>query len=305
MPLRRSGTAGAPSLSCSTRRRGPRPGVGLGIGWSSVGRPLALAGLKSLGRPGVEGATWPPQSTVGGPRCPPWGAFRGGRLRLPNVQVDLLLETFGSTWREVREAALAAEQAGFGAVWVNDHLAGSVENAPYVLECWTVLSALAAEVPRIGLGPLVLNVANRDPGTLAVMAATLQHLSGGRLLLGIGAGAQSGTPYAIEQEALGRGFRSAEERRGDVERTITMLRRVWSGAVPPAAGFLRPEPVPPIVVGARGPKMAELAGHVGDGICVSAGPTMTELIANARTRPRPHRPRPATFIGDRLAPVVA
>lgn len=196
--------------------------------------------------------------------------------------VDLLLETFGSTWRDVREAALVAERAGFAGVWVNDHLAGSVQNAPYVLECWTVLSALAAEVPRIRVGPLVLNVANRDPGTLAVMAATLQHVSGGRLLLGIGAGAQSGTTYAIEQEALGHPVRNASERRSDVERAITMLRRVWSGDVPPARGFLVPVPLPPIVVGVRGPKMAELAGGVGDGICVSVGPAMTELVASAR-----------------------
>ena len=198
------------------------------------------------------------------------------------MQVDLLLETFGTTWREVLKAAVVAERAGFDGVWVNDHLAGSVQSAPHVLECWTVLSALAAEVPRITVGPLVLNVANRDPGTLAVMAATLQHLSAGRLLLGVGAGARSGSPFATEQEALGRSVPGAAERRQRVEDTITMLHRVWSGTVPPATGFLRPEPIPPILVAARGPKMAELAGRVGDGICVPLGPTMTELIALAR-----------------------
>lgn len=198
------------------------------------------------------------------------------------MQVDLLLETFGTTWQEVREAAVVAERAGFDGVWVNDHLAGSVQGAPHVLECWTVLSALAAEVPRIAVGPLVLNVDNRDPGTLAVMAATLQQLSAGRLLVGVGAGARPGSPFAIEQEALGRSVRGDVERRQRVEDTIIMLRRVWSGSVPPATGFLRPEPIPPIVVAALGPKMAELAGRVGDGICVPVGSTMTELIAVAR-----------------------
>lgn len=198
------------------------------------------------------------------------------------MRVDVLLESFGSRWPEIRDGALAAERAGFDGVWLNDHLAGSVEGASHVLECWTVLSALAVEVPRIALGPLVLNVANRDPGTLAVMAATLQHVSGGRLLLGLGAGARAGTSYAIEQEALGRLVLSGPERRRSVERTIAILRQVWSGAVAPAAGFLRPEPVPPILVAALGPKMAELAGRVGDGICVPVGSMMAELVAVAR-----------------------
>jgi alkanesulfonate monooxygenase SsuD/methylene tetrahydromethanopterin reductase-like flavin-dependent oxidoreductase (luciferase family) len=72
------------------------------------------------------------------------------------------------------------------------------------------------------------------------------------------------------------------ERRQRVESTITVLRRVWSGVVPPAAGFLRPQPVPPILVAAVGPKMADLAGRASDGICVPVGPTMTELVALAR-----------------------
>jgi alkanesulfonate monooxygenase SsuD/methylene tetrahydromethanopterin reductase-like flavin-dependent oxidoreductase (luciferase family) len=201
---------------------------------------------------------------------------------LEKVRVDVLLDTFGSPWPEVLDGALAAERAGFGCVWLNDHLAGSVEGARHVLECWTVLSALAASVPRIGLGSLVLNVANRDPGTLAVMAATLQQVSAGRLLLGLGAGARAGTPYATEQEALGRGLPTGPDRRLALESTIAVLRRVWSGSVPPASGFLRPEPVPPIVVAASGPKMAELAGRVGDGICVPVGSMPSELIAIAR-----------------------
>jgi alkanesulfonate monooxygenase SsuD/methylene tetrahydromethanopterin reductase-like flavin-dependent oxidoreductase (luciferase family) len=198
------------------------------------------------------------------------------------VKVDLLLETFGTKWRDVQEAASEAERAGFDGIWVNDHLAGSVQNADHVLECWTVLSALAVRVPRITLGPLVLNVANRDPGTLAVMAATLQHVSGGRLSMGIGAGARVGTMYATEQEALGRPVLGDAERRRSVERTIDMLHRVWSDAAPPATGFLKPQPIPPIVVAATGPKMAELAGRMGDGICLPLGSSMRELVDLAR-----------------------
>jgi alkanesulfonate monooxygenase SsuD/methylene tetrahydromethanopterin reductase-like flavin-dependent oxidoreductase (luciferase family) len=177
---------------------------------------------------------------------------------------------------------LAAERVGLDGVWLNDHLAGSVQGAPHVLECWTILSALAAKVPRIALGSLVLNIGNRDPGTLAVMAATLQHVSDGRLILGLGAGARAGTSYAIEQEALGRRVPADPERRRAVERTIATLRQVWSGVVPPATGFLRPEPTPPVVVAAFGPKMAELAGRVGDGVCVPAGSMLAEVVAVAR-----------------------
>jgi alkanesulfonate monooxygenase SsuD/methylene tetrahydromethanopterin reductase-like flavin-dependent oxidoreductase (luciferase family) len=198
------------------------------------------------------------------------------------VQVDVLLDSFGSRWPEIRDAALAAERAGLDGVWLNDHLAGSVEGAPHVLECWTVLSALAAEVPRIALGPLVLNVANRDPGTLAVMAATLQQVSGGRLLLGLGAGARPGSSFALEQEALGRRVPSDQQRRGRVERAVAILHQVWSGVAPPVAGFLRPDPVPPIVIAGSGGKMSELAGRVGDGVCVPVGSTMGSRIATAR-----------------------
>jgi alkanesulfonate monooxygenase SsuD/methylene tetrahydromethanopterin reductase-like flavin-dependent oxidoreductase (luciferase family) len=201
---------------------------------------------------------------------------------LQAVRVDLLFETFGTRWPELRQGALAAEQAGFDGVWLNDHLAGSVEGARRVLECWTSLVALAAVVPRMAIGPLVLNGANRDPGTLAVMAATLQEVSEGRLLLGLGAGAQAGTAYAIEQAALGRPVLHNRDRRGLVERTITVLRQVWSGAVPPASGFLRPQPVPPVVVAASGPKMAELAGRLGDGVCVRVSVAMAGLIAVSR-----------------------
>jgi alkanesulfonate monooxygenase SsuD/methylene tetrahydromethanopterin reductase-like flavin-dependent oxidoreductase (luciferase family) len=196
--------------------------------------------------------------------------------------VDLLLETFATTWQEVRAGALAAERLGFDGVWVNDHLAGSVADATHVLECWTVLTALAVEVPRIAVGPLVLNVANRDAGTLAVMAATLQHTSGGRLLVGLGAGAKAGSKYAVEQAALGRTVAGDRERRRQVEQTIATVHRVWSGEVPPASGFLRPEPVPPIIVAATGPKMAELAGRFSDGICVPVGATMAKMFDIAR-----------------------
>src|SRR5262245_33009880 len=175
------------------------------------------------------------------------------------MHVDLLFDPFGGRWEDLREACLMAEAAGFDGVWLYDHLAGSVHAAPHVLECWTTLTAIAAAVPRITVGSLVLNVANRDPGTLAVMAATLQEVSNGRLLLGIGAGGGHDTPYAAEQFALGRTVPAAPTRRRAVEAAVGTLRQVWSGAAGGVTGFLRPDPPPPVIIGGFGPKMAELA----------------------------------------------
>src|ERR1700730_8592869 len=191
--------------------------------------------------------------------------------RVHGVRVDVLLDPFDATWVDVRDAALVAEESGFDGVWTWDHLAGSVHRAPRVLECWTTLTALAATVPRMTIGPLVLNVANRDPGTLAVMAATLQEVSGGRLLLGLGAGGGLDTPYAAEQQALGREVAGDRGRRQLLEAGIATLREVWTGRAGGASAFRPYVYAPPIVGGAFGQKMAELAGRVGDGINLQAG----------------------------------
>ena len=190
------------------------------------------------------------------------------------MHVDLLLDPFGARWTELRDAAHAAVDAGFRGIWTYDHLDGRVYDAAHVLECWTMLSALAAVVPSVVLGPMVLNVANRHPGVLAAMAATLQDVSEGRLLLGLGAGAHPGSPYAREQEAIGRPVFGAAERREQVEQCVAELHRIWH-----APGFLHPDPEPPVVIAAFGPKMAEIAGRVGDGINARAThPRLRELV---------------------------
>jgi len=212
------------------------------------------------------------------------------------VLVDVLFDPFEGSWADVRAGALAAEQAGFDGVWLYDHLAGSVHSASRVLECWTTLTAIAAVVPRIAIGPLVLNVANRDAGTLAVMAATLQEMSGGRLLLGLGAGGGRDTPYAAEQLALGRRVPGDRARRRWVEDAVGRVREVWTGASGGAAGFLRPQPPPPIIIGGFGPKMAELAGRAGDGINAPGGPSVGKLIEIAREAHARAGRDPDTFV---------
>jgi alkanesulfonate monooxygenase SsuD/methylene tetrahydromethanopterin reductase-like flavin-dependent oxidoreductase (luciferase family) len=198
------------------------------------------------------------------------------------MHIDLLFDPFGARWDDVRAGAVAAEGAGFDGVWLNDHLAGSVHGETRVLECWTTLTAIAAVVPRIAIGPMVLNVANRDAGTLAVMAATLQEVSGGRLLLGLGAGGGRDVPYAQEQYALGRQVPSDGTRRANVEAAIATLREVWSGTSNGVSGFLRPDPPVPVIVAGFGPKMAELAGRLADGITVRDGPLLPSLLRVAR-----------------------
>jgi alkanesulfonate monooxygenase SsuD/methylene tetrahydromethanopterin reductase-like flavin-dependent oxidoreductase (luciferase family) len=193
------------------------------------------------------------------------------------LRLDLLLDPFGATWPELRDTATFAADSGFAGIWTYDHLDGRVFGADHVLECWTVLTALATTVPEVGIGPMVLNVANRHPSVLAVMAATLQDVSGGRLLLGLGAGAQPGTSYASEQQAIGKPVIGDATRRTEVEECATELRRVWR-----SPGFLQPDPEPPIVIAALGPKMAEVAGRRGDGINLKAAdPRLPELLTVA------------------------
>src|SRR6185369_15393575 len=180
------------------------------------------------------------------------------------MKIDVLLIPMSARWADMRAAALAAEEAGFDGIWTWDHLRDpDARSGPGVPEAWTVLSALAEVTRRVSLGPLVLNVANRHPGVLANMAATLQAVSGGRLLLGLGAGGSRRTPYAVEQEALGAKVDDDRIRAGRVVEAIEVIRRLWSGdqsnfagdtyRLERPSGYLRPDPPPPIIVGGFGP----------------------------------------------------
>src|SRR5919204_1504292 len=196
------------------------------------------------------------------------------------MKTDLLLIPMSARWADMRAAALAAEEAGFDGLWTWDHLRDPDDHrGPGVPEAWTVLTALAAVTRRVALGPLVLNVANRQPGVLANMAATLQAISGGRLLLGLGAGGNRRTPYAAEQAAIGQSVERDEVRAQRVVDAIGLIRRLWSGE----SGFLRPQPPPPIIVGGFGPRMAAIAGRHGDGFNTQAfDPQLGELVKVAR-----------------------
>jgi alkanesulfonate monooxygenase SsuD/methylene tetrahydromethanopterin reductase-like flavin-dependent oxidoreductase (luciferase family) len=210
------------------------------------------------------------------------------------MKTDVLLVPMGARWPELREAARAVEEAGFDGLFTWDHLRDPDRpEGPGVPEVWTVLSALAAVTRRVALGPLVLNVSTRHPGLLANMAATLQQVSGGRLILGLGAGGHRRMPYAVEQEALGIPVEPDAVRAARVAEAIQVLRRLWAGdpssfagahyRLDAPTGFLRPDPPPPIVVGGFGPRMAALAGRHADGFNTQARhPELPALIRTAR-----------------------
>ena len=209
------------------------------------------------------------------------------------MKTDLLLIPMGARWADMRAAATAAEEAGFDGLWTWDHLRDPDGDPAGVPECLTALAALAQATTRVTLGPLVLNVSSRHPGLLANMAATLQQISGGRFILGLGAGGSKQTPYAREQEALGLAVERDGVRADRVGEAAQVVRRLWSGdtssfagthyRLDRPAGYLRADPPPPIVVGGFGPRMAAIAGTHGDGFNTQARhPQLAELAKIAR-----------------------
>src|SRR2546428_747664 len=115
------------------------------------------------------------------------------------VKFGLTLPQFGASWSEVKEIASLADEVGWDSVWVADHFLGVGSDDP--LEAWTEMSAVAAITRRVELGFLVLCNSYRPPALLAKMAATLDAVSYGRLILGYGAGW-----FAQEYEAYGYDF---------------------------------------------------------------------------------------------------
>jgi F420-dependent oxidoreductase-like protein len=165
-----------------------------------------------------------------------------------------------SDWPSLRDTALAAEAAGFDSVWLDDHLLtdeGDTEDARF--EGWVTLAALAPLTTRVRLGHLVAANTFRNPGLTAKLAATLDHLSGGRFTLGLGSGW-----FEREHAAFGFDFGAGfGERLDRLDEAVELIRRLLDGErVTHAGRFYRmedavgePRPVQahlPILIGGSG-----------------------------------------------------
>jgi alkanesulfonate monooxygenase SsuD/methylene tetrahydromethanopterin reductase-like flavin-dependent oxidoreductase (luciferase family) len=187
-------------------------------------------------------------------------------------KLGLILPVHHVSFEQTLRAARAAERAGFESLYVPDHLLNQGAPRAGVLECWTVLAALAASTERATLGPLVLTTAFRWPQLLAKQAATLDAIAPGRLVLGLGAG---GFTYEATCAQLGFPKLAPGERVAHVEETIACVRALladdparYVGRFARAEGariWPRPARPIPIVLAASRPRMLALAARAADG----------------------------------------
>ena len=179
----------------------------------------------------------------------------------------------GATFAELAAAWRAAEECGFVAGWIYDHLTalGDV-NAP-TLEAWTLLAALAAQTTRLRLGVLVTDNVLRHPAMLAREAVTVDQISGGRLEMGLGAGNPRSEPdyhaYGIPAGGLG-------ERISRLGESCRVLKLLWTEEEASFAGryyqldHARPaiwpvqRPHPPLWIGGHGDRVLRMTARHAD-----------------------------------------
>jgi probable F420-dependent oxidoreductase len=186
---------------------------------------------------------------------------------VPETEGQMNGET--ARWGDLRALAETAEAVGFDSVWVTDHFIhreGADERGPW--ECWSLVSAIAAITARVEIGTLVLGAGFRNPALLAKMADTVEEISGGRLILGLGAGWNE-----PEYRAFGYPFDNRVARFEEALQIIVPLLR--TGKVDFEGRYYqarkcelrprgpRPEG-PPILIGTAGKRMMELTARYAD-----------------------------------------
>lgn len=187
-------------------------------------------------------------------------------LMLPLGEDDGLRRTL--PWPELRAMALAAEASGLDSIWAPDHLVFHNEDRlEGIHECWTLLAAIAALTERVEIGPLVLAVPFRNPALTAKMAAELDGVSQGRLVLGLGCGW-----HQPEFEDFDFPF---DHRVGRFEEALQVVlpmlrqgRAQFEGRWHRAHAELQPrgprEAGPPILIAGKGPRMFRLVARYAD-----------------------------------------
>lgn len=201
---------------------------------------------------------------------------------------DLQVNPGNAPWPIIADAARAAEAAGFDTFWTADHLAGQVMAAPAMPECFTTLGALAAVTTSIRLGPLVANVANRMPVITANSAATLQEVSGGRCVLGLGAGSAPNTKWSAERRAVGveQPPRMVDRHRVLLE-TLDVIDELWSHERRDDLDtFISPTTRPPILLGVNSVPLARIAAQRTQGVNVRGSAPYAEQVITAAVQER-------------------
>ena len=196
------------------------------------------------------------------------------------IKFGVTLPQLKRTWEETRTAAVELERLGFDSLWVNDHLYGLPMPEVPILECWTVLAAVGAVTTRVELGTLVSPVGFRNPALHAKMAATLDHITGGRVIVGLGVGW-----FETEFRGYGFPFPAVRTRLEQLSEAARLMKLVWTepgatfdGRYFRSEGIIcepRPVRVPPILIGGGGERVllriaAELA-DVWNNLAVNQG----------------------------------
>lgn len=217
-----------------------------------------------------------------------------GTVRLVDLRIFTEPQQ-GASYDQLLAVARKAESCGFGAFFRSDHYLrmGEASGLPAYTDAWTTLAGLARDTETIRLGTLVTPVTFRNPGGLAVTVAQVDHMSGGRVEVGLGAGW-----YEDEHVAYGIPFPALGKRYDLLEDQLAILHGVWSApdgevfelsgralSVRLEAKPLRPAqvPHPPVILGgAGGPRGGRLAATYADEFNTAfVGPDVMRAVHDA------------------------
>ena len=172
------------------------------------------------------------------------------------------------------EIAKDCQSLGYDSVWAYDHLTPYWLRSQSSLEAWSLISAVAARTETIKVGSLVTNVTLRNPALLAKITSTVDNISGGRLIVGLGIGDTMSLP---ELQSYGYRFPPLDERLTLLRETIMALRAMWTKPEVSFGGKIlrlshavcQPKPKqktgPPIWVGGRNRRLLDITAELADG----------------------------------------